>query len=69
VLDPVLCVLLSRSGNKVRGVAAAAIVAEVLNLETFRDGFDPELVCGAVRDLAVPQCFDPPIAVFGMALP
>jgi hypothetical protein len=40
-LDHVLHVLLSRPGDKVRGVAASSIVTEVLYLEAFRDGFDP----------------------------
>jgi hypothetical protein len=35
-----------------RGIAAAAIATEVLHLEAFRDGFDPEFVCDAMHDVS-----------------
>jgi hypothetical protein len=53
----------------VRGVAASAIVAEMLDLEAFRDGPDPQLVCGSMGHTSVVQCLDTPVTVYSMAQP
>jgi hypothetical protein len=42
-------VLGSCSGNKVRRVAAPSFIAQMLYLEAFRDGFDPQFISHSMR--------------------
>jgi hypothetical protein len=52
-LDHVLHVFGGRSGDKVCGVTASAVVTEMLDLEAFGYWFDPQGVCDAMHDRPV----------------